>query len=164
MQHDWCAPKFSIIRPSKPVRDFVSWTLAAPIVTQRSKDSLEPIIGEFVEFLPFATIRSKILYAVNVIKLIDCLDLERSELTYVPEEPGRVIFASKYVFNKEKVRSVPIFKVPQSLHIFVSDVFADVVVNAKLTGAGFDDPENILWVKKPWNRTMEDLPLVKEFH
>lgn len=163
MAHGWRPPKFSIMGASRPVRDFVSWSLSAPVVSGRAKDCLEAVIGPFVEFLPFATIKGKLLYAVNVIEVIDCLDRQASDLTYSPDEPGYVIGVGKYVFDKSKVRPVPIFKVPETMDLFVSDVFAQTVVDHKLTGAGFDDPENILWVKKPWNRKMEGLPTVRDF-
>jgi len=150
MARGWHPPKFSIVYPYRPVRDFVSWS--DPIVSERAKNCLEPVIGPFVEFLPFASIKGKSFYAVNVLEVIDCLNRRASEPC-----------VGKFVFNEKKLRPVPIFKVPKVTHIFVSDVFAQIVVDHKLTGAGFDDPENFLWVKKPWNRTMEGLPPVKNF-
>ena len=113
--------------------------------------------------MPFAIIKGRSLYAVNAIEVVDCLDRKASEITYAPDEPGYVIGVNKFVFNKKKVRPLPIFKVPETMHLFVSDAFAECVVRNKLTGAGFDDPENILWVKKAWDCTMNGLPRVKDF-
>jgi hypothetical protein len=164
MRAKWRTPKFGILGKSRTLRDFVGWALAALVITQKARDSLEPLIAPHVEFLPFATIKGKKLSAVNVLQVTDCLDAEASGVKYADDEPERPISVDKFVFVEEKLRPVPIFKVPQSMgHIFVSDEFACAVVRDKLTGAGFDDPENILWVKKPWDRTMDGLPPVKDF-
>jgi hypothetical protein len=160
----WRPPKHSIIRPSKTVRDFVGWVLGALVVTARARACLEPLIGKHVEFFRFTKIGDNVLYAVNVIEVIDCLDLSKSNLSYSHEDPKHVIGAFGFVFDEEKVQAVPIFKVPQwTGSIFVSDEFAKVVVCNKLTGAGFDDPTKIPFGKKPWNRTMEGLPRVRGF-
>jgi hypothetical protein len=163
MRQDWRPPKFSVHCQSRPIRDFVSWSLSAPLVTERARAGLEALIDPYVEFLPFATIKGQSLYAVNAIEVVDCVDKEASEITYAPDEPERAIAVSKFVFDEKKVRPLPIFKVPETMHLFVSDAFAEAVVRNKLTGAGFDDPGNILWVKKPWDRTMGGLPKVRVF-
>ena len=160
----WQPPKYKVLRPSKKVRDFVGWDLGALVGTEKARDCLEPLIGKYAEFFRFAKIGDDVLCAVNVIEVIDCLDLSKSSLSYAPDDPKHVICAFGFVFDEEKVRAVPIFKVPQWMgSIFVSDEFAKVVVCNKLTGAGFDDPVKIPFVKKAWDRTMEGLPPVRGF-
>ena len=164
MRQSWKLPTFRILRHSRPIRDFVGWNLAALTITEKAKAALEPLIGEDVEFLPFATIKGKRLYAVNVIRIIDCLDMKKSNMSFSSDIPGRVIFAMGFMFDPKKVEPCPIFKVPQWRgSIFVSHDFVEVVVRSKLTGAGFDNPEKILFVKRPWDGTLRGLPAVRDF-
>lgn len=164
MASDWKAPAFGIQRSSRPVRDFVSWFLGAMVVTAKAKSAIEKLIAPYVEFLPLAVVKGHELFAVNVIEILDCLDREASNVTYSPDDPTRVIHIGKVVFIPRRLKRVPIFKVPEwPGSVFVSEEFVHVVVEAKLKGAGFDDPENIRYVKTPWDGTMSGLPAVRGY-
>jgi hypothetical protein len=104
------------------------------------------------------------LIAVNVVEVLDCLDRKASNVTFSPDGPTRVIHVEKFVFIPRRLRKVPIFKVPEwPGAIFVSEEFAQVVVEAKLKGAGFDNPEDIRYVKSQWDGTMSGLPAARDY-
>ena len=164
MAATWVSPVFTVSSKSRPVRDFISWFSAAMVVSERAKESLEPLIGRNVEFLPFATIKGSKFFAVNVIEVIDCLDHKASGVTHSPDDATRIIHVERFVFDNARLRNVPLFKVPEwPGEIFVSEEFAKIVEDKKLAGAGFDNPEDIRWVKEPWDGTFDGLPKVHNF-
>ncbi len=164
MAASWQSPRLRILGLPKPLRDFVSWDLSVLVVTPKAREALERLIAPYVEFLPLVQVKGHELTAVNVVQVLDCLDRKASNVTFSPDDPARVIHVEKFVFIPRLLRKVPIFKVPEwPGFIFVSEEFAQVVIEAKLKGAGFDNPEYIRYVKLPWDGTMSGLPIVREY-
>src|SRR2546427_2089610 len=91
MATKWRPPPVTIQGKSKRLTDFVSWMHQAPVCSERAKDSLEPVIGDSVEFLRLVEIRGKPYYAINVLKLVDCLDWTGSRVTFSPSAPDRIL-------------------------------------------------------------------------
>jgi hypothetical protein len=165
MVSSWKPPAFDVLRRAKPIRDFVSWSGSVIVVTARAKDRLERLIGPYVEFLPLATLKGKELFAVNVVEVVDCLDRKASKITPSRDDPSRIVHIGRFVFDRTRLRNVPVFKIPEwPASIFVSEEFARAVVSGRLTGAGFDDPEDIRYVKEPWDGTFMGLPNAREYH
>lgn len=132
----WKSPAFEIQRRSRPLRDFVSWFLGVMVVTEKAKRAVEKILDPHVEFLPLARLKGNELYAINVVEVLDCLDRKGSNVTFSPDDSTRVIHAEKFIFIPQRLKKVPISKIPEwPGAIFVSEEFARVVVEAKLTGA-----------------------------
>lgn len=147
----WSFKDIEIDGKSYPVRDFVGWMLQAPVFSERAKECLYPLISPHVQFLYMATIKKKKLYAVNVLQLEDCLDLDKSEITYSSDNSKRIIDITKVIFDNSKVPTSPIFKLLQDPgQVFVNDDFVKLVIDNKLKGAHFVDPADDLWyLKKP---------------
>ncbi|MCW5552937.1 MAG: hypothetical protein KIS67_12355 [Verrucomicrobiae bacterium] len=122
---------------SKPVRDFISWMLAAPVLLERAVAAIKPLIERHVEFLPLTEIERKPLYAVNVLNVIDCLDTAKSDILFSPSEPGRIVNVFRFVFDPTRLSEDPlIFKVPDDLGcVFVSQTFVNVVISQQLRGS-----------------------------
>ncbi len=164
MAASWRQPKLRILGKSKPLYDFVSLDLSVLVVTAKAKKAIERLVAPHVEFLPLAEVKGHELFAVNVVEVLDCLDRKASNVTFSPDDPKRVIHVEKFVFMPRRLKRVPIFKVPEwPGAIFVSEEFAQVVVEAKLKGAGFDNPEDIRYVKSQWDGTMSGLPAAREY-
>jgi hypothetical protein len=147
MKKNWQTPPVEIRGKSLRLKDFVGWMTKAPVCSERAKHCLEPIIGEYAEFLPLIKIRGKMHYAINVVKMVDCLDLERSEISYFEHDPTRIMDIHTYKFLPERMEDLPIFKVPQQRGavVFVTKKFVDIVVANKLVGASFADPSINCW-------------------
>ena len=140
MVDDWKPPLLRISGGSKRVRDFVSWMLSAPAISEKARCALKDLIEPYAEILPLIELRGKPYWAVNVLKVVDCLDRERSEISYSPDD-GRILNVWKYVFREERLESVPIFKVAGDLgQVFVTRSFVDAVIANSLRGAAFADP------------------------
>jgi hypothetical protein len=164
MADGWNPPRVNILGKSKPVRDFVSWSLSAMVVSPRARNALQPLIANHVEFLPLTTVNGEMLFAVNVIEVLECLDRSASEASFSPDDPKRIIHINRFVFLPERIRNVPLFKVPEwPGAIFVSEEFAEIVVHAGLSGAGFEDPDDIRYLKSQWDRTMAGLPRTRDY-
>lgn len=82
-------------------------------------------------------------YAVNVIRLIDGLDLEKSIVKYVEGHPNFVDGVIKFAFKLDVIENYPIFKIPEykRLRVFVTDTFKEAVEANDLKGFTFE----LLW-------------------
>lgn len=137
----WKPPKIEILGKSRHLRDFVSWTLEAPVVSERALMLLNPVLQESCEFLPLIRLRGEQYFAVNVLEIVDCLDEAASDLWRSPTDPKHIIGAGSFVFNERRLKAVPVFKIPQYLlAVFVTASFVDAVRRSPLTGAIFSDP------------------------
>ena len=56
---NWKPPSIRIQGKSKRLRDFVSWMNSAPVLSQKAKDYLEPLIGAHCQFFPVIELRKK---------------------------------------------------------------------------------------------------------
>lgn len=72
--------------------------------------------------------------AFNVTRLLDALNLERSQIQYFSD--GSVMDVQQYEFIAERLMGVPIFKLPQLAvsDVFVTDAFVQRVQDCGLTG------------------------------
>ncbi|SEN79693.1 imm11 family protein [Paenibacillus sp. OV219] len=75
-----------------------------------------------------------------MIRVIDCIDYERSIPTYF-KSSGRLSGFKKIAFVPEKIKDIPIFKVPEHTvtRIYVSDAFRNAVLDSKLKGLDFNE-------------------------
>ena len=157
MQDNWKAPPYIIESPNAKLKDFLAGRLMAPLVSERAKNTLEPLIVPYVEFLPAITIRNINYFDLNVIKLVDCVDLENSKVSYAPGNSGKIMNIYQFSFIENKIEDVPIFKVHQDTKvIFVNDAFVKVVLDNELTGVGVQDPSKMIM---PPVSTCEGLPV-----
>jgi hypothetical protein len=73
--------------------------------------------------------------------VIDCLDYEKSELSYFRSDPHDIKKILKYEFLKDKIRDKVIFKIPENkLNVpFVTDQFKLEVEKHGLEGFRFEE-------------------------
>jgi len=140
MSSEWSPPELTVLNKSKPLKDFISFELTAPPVSQRAKEALEPLIGLYCEFLPLIRLKNIDYYAINVLHVVDCIDREKSKILYSPVDPERILTVSEYRFIESKIPDVPIFKALASNEPFVRRDFVDCVIDNLLTNAVFRDP------------------------
>jgi hypothetical protein len=136
----WKTPGYSVLNKSKKVADFTSWMIGsrAFLVTDPAKDAIARICGDDVEFLPFDVIKKRQLYAVNVLRVEECLDRGRTE--FVPGVPGLVLRA---VFKTNSALSLPpIFKAEpaDTSNTYVTAAFGRMAVAERFTGIRLRDP------------------------
>lgn len=163
MKHDWEPPPVTIDGKSHRLRDFVSWMAKAPVVSERAKDAMENLLGPNVEFLPLIELRGKQYFAINVLKLVDCLDIANSEIVYGATDPRRIMNIKRYALLPDRIEDVPIFKVPDYRSaVFVTKPFVDLVIKAKLTGAKFADPTANPWQAILHGKSCNTVPGVLE--
>jgi len=138
----WTPPTISARGGRRRTPDFVSWMLSAPVISGRAKEALAALLAPHAEILPLPAIHGHELHAVNVLRLVDCLDEAGSQITYTSNEPRRIVNVFAFALRKGCVPDVPIFKLAAyPVDVFVTRPFVDVVRDAKLTGAAFADPK-----------------------
>ena len=105
-----------------------------PIMSQRAWDVFLPLIGDCCEALPIDHPSGKPFYIIHVMKTIDALDEERSELCRLSD--GRVSRTYKYAFKPGLLTGQHIFKLPlmSGGELLVDDEFRRVVEDNNLKG------------------------------
>lgn len=132
---------------SKKIADFMYWTPASIVASQKAVDLLAPIVSPYVEVLPLECGWGN-YYILNVTHLIDCINYAESE--YIPFGDGktpygapRVLMITKHVFFADRISGIPIFKDVNrpKIPLYVSDAFVDCVEANGLKGLKF----NMVW-------------------
>jgi hypothetical protein len=153
MAEKWAPPVVRILGKKNRIPDFVSWMHSAPVLSERAVTALEPLIGEYCEFLPLIEVRGKQLFALNVVSVVDCLDRGGSDILYSSSNPMRILQVSSYAFAEERLQEgLPIFKIPEELGaVFVRKAFVEAVISNGLRGSAFGDPS-----VEPMSKLMRD--------
>ena len=119
--------------------DFPRALVGPPVFSERAWDVLGPLLGEAVEALPIITPSGPYL-AINVLKVISCLDYSCSDLTWYPKEMmrGGLHRIIKYCFNPAPISGHPIFKIPEEMtRTIISEEVEASIKDASLKGLNF---------------------------
>ena len=136
MKAGWVTPPYEILGRSKKVADFTSWQIGSTfLVSNKAREVIAGLSGEDIEFLPFDCIKSCELFAVNVLRIEDFLDVEKTEFMPGAGIPSRVAWKGQL-----PVEVPPVFKVRRSPWTYVSKAFAEKAVEHALTGVSLADP------------------------
>jgi hypothetical protein len=110
-----------------------------PVMSQRAWDVLRPLIGDCCEALPIVYPTGEPYFIIHVMKTIDGLDAEKSNLTR-NATTGRVNWIYKYAFKPGLLEGQHIFKLPleSGAGLFVDDVFRQAVEANQLKGLKFN--------------------------
>ncbi|WP_166241034.1 imm11 family protein [Paenibacillus turpanensis] len=143
----WGEIEFETYRSGKMSSDCTGIGNKIPIFNDRTVKALKPYLDSNVELLPLKH-PTKMFYAVNVIRVIDALDYEKSVVEYVEGNPNLFKGVSQFAFKLEAIRDYPIFKIPEykKLRVFVTDSFKEAVEANHLKGFTFElvwDSENV---------------------
>ena len=96
---------------------------------------LADLSGEDIEFLPFDRIKGRELFAVNVLRIENFIDENRTEFIPGMGIPARVAWKTNL---PDELR--PVFKVSRSPSTYVTRAFAETALQAGLTGVSLADP------------------------
>jgi hypothetical protein len=138
----WVVPEIRILGARTRVRDFVSWMNSAPVLSEKARDALGPIISAHCEILPLIELSGSSYFAVNVLAKVDCLDKEKSDILYSSDDPTHILSISSYHLRRECIPAdAVIFKLPEDDGcVFVTGRFVEAVIENNLRGAAFMDP------------------------
>ncbi len=109
------------------------------LLNGRAKNILEPVLSEYVEFLP--VIYKKPLYLMHVLRVADALDLDN---IIADTCAGKIGYIKKFAFKEERIPPFPIFRIlcEGMLYtgvIFVKDEFKKIIEENGLTGFSFEE-------------------------
>ena len=98
---------------------------------------LSPLMGSAVELLPLRCEEGE-FWVLNVLRVLDCLDRERTVFTYFPD--GSMKGVIKIFFHAGCLEDRHIFRLPihNYSRIYVSQVFKDLVDEHDLRGLRFE--------------------------
>lgn len=139
----WTPVKVVRLEPEKKLglSDAPGFYSHIPVFSKKAKDILEDCIFDSVELLPMIN-EEKEYWAVNITKILDCINYEKSIYKTFPDGK-RILRFEKYFFNEKKLVNENIFKIKDKplAAAFVSDEFKDIVEFNNLTGFKF----NLVW-------------------
>ena len=109
-----------------------------PVLDDEALNVLYDLIKDNVEVLPIDFEHEKNFHLINITKVIDCFDRNKSE--YLQFSDGRVYGITKISFIKSKIENEHIFKIKDLKlgSFFVSDEFKKRVEEYGLTGFYFE--------------------------
>lgn len=104
-----------------------------PIFTKRVVELLNDKLQGYVQYIKLSHDVLGECYAVNVLKVLDCLNEEKSEIKRMSS--GKILWISKYAFKKDILYPY-IFKVTTDgkIGVFVTDDFIKDIQQNKITG------------------------------
>lgn len=141
MKDGWMPPDLAFSKARSAPKDFVSWMLCAPVVSDRARTVLEPLARGGVEFLPMFRRGKRDFFAMNVIDTTPHLDLERSRIEYADDAQTAFLIVRAAVFEFGNAKAPPIFKIRQQpSDVFFNHDVATAVREHDLSGAYFLDP------------------------
>lgn len=139
MSQTWSTPAYEVLNRSKKVADFTSWQIGSQafLVSARAKEMILQLDRAAVEFLPFDSFKGRDLFAVNVLRTEDFLDMDRTEfMSGTSQTPSHVVWQDQL-----PTELPPIFKVKGSSNTYVSESFGQKAVELSMTGVRLADPK-----------------------
>lgn len=126
--------------PINGLPDLVLWRAGQYACSENAMKRLSPLLGTDCEFLPL-TVGNDIWYAIHVLKTIDAIDHQRTELNYRPG--GKISLTKRFkklVLNPDAFSDVAICHVNGAgLATFCSEHFVSAVAEHKLKGLLFKE-------------------------
>lgn len=118
-----------------------------PVFNGKAIDVLKKYLEHTSEILPLKNSESS-FYAINIIKVIDCINYEKSEFKMF-KDGIRIMRFKKYSFLEDKLDGNSIFKIIDEPlgNPFVTDDFRNAVLDNGLTGFKFE----LAWDSKQEN-------------
>jgi hypothetical protein len=118
--------------------DFPNSNFGGLALSERAKVCLEPLLSTYGELLPLAC-PDEPLWALNITKVIDALDLERSVILDRPTMNPMCPNVVRCAFDATRTSDAVIFRLPQTnvSEIFFTDKFVEEVRRHELTGFGY---------------------------
>ena len=134
----WKVPS-AHLNPAQPgarAVDFPFFEYGALLCSTVAWGILKPHLEAEVEVLP-VDVEGYSYQLLNPIQVIDCLDMQQSQMRY--NKNGRVTDIDQYVFHQEKLKGVYLFKLPEltRTHIYATEAFRGIIESHQLTGLEF---------------------------
>lgn len=112
-----------------------------PMMSERAWSVLEPIIGDACEALPVMHPFPGTYYLIHVMRTIDALDTDASEVDRSSVGDRRIRRIYRYAFKHDLIEGAHIFKLPlmSGSELIVDDVFRKAVEDHGLRGLRFKE-------------------------
>lgn len=123
------------------VGDFpsVSNFRVVPMMSERAWIALKPVIGDLCEALPVSHPFDGRYYLIHVLRTIEALDEDASEVERRSATDPRIRQVFRYAFRYDLIEGIHIFKLPnkQGSRLIVDNVFRKAVEDNGLRGLRF---------------------------
>lgn len=144
---DWSPPRMEFLDVDgngepRCYSDFPWLGSHAPIVRERARDRLTPLLLRYGEFLPLDC--DEPVWLFNVTHVIDALDEEASAI--VRFDDGDILDIERFVFRSEAIGEALVFKLPMRASCtFVTAPLVSRIGSLGLEGVRFE----LLWTAEP---------------
>lgn len=133
---DWKAPELALFtnefsQGNEQDGDFLKFRGGAPVITEKVKNLLSPLMQDCIEFLP-VKIANETRYILNVICVLDIVDKSKSKFKIYSDG---TIGPCQHAYLNINEESKPIFKVAGYFpRIFVTQKLQQVINQEQLSG------------------------------
>lgn len=113
-----------------------------PAISQSARTVLENQLGDLVQILPLETGKLGKYYILNIINVLDCLDKQKSEISYLSPSSERIFEIKKWIFNgslNNENSKIFIIKNQLGERIYINDDIKKTIENNNLTGFLFKE-------------------------
>jgi hypothetical protein len=108
------------------------------IMTGRAADALHDLLEPHGEFLPVYCKKDHTLKLFRVMtRPVGALDETKAVIKYLDDEKKQPFHVEEHWFIEEKVKDLPIFKLPETPFTYVTEPFLERVRENNLKGFGF---------------------------
>ena len=130
------AAQLNPAQPGARVVDFPFFEYGALLCRTTTWGILKPFLELEVELLP-VDVEGFSYQVLNPIQVIDCLDKERSQMTF--SKTGRVMSIEHHVFNEEVLSGVYLFKTPEliSTRVYATEALREIIAKNRMEGLEF---------------------------
>jgi hypothetical protein len=138
MAGHWVPLRVEFVRaPKLPGRSDFPSLEGISVFSARAVEALSDLLDGRCELLPLQCDDGE-YFALNVTRLTDALDEERSQFKYFSD--GEIMRVERFEFDPAKLARETIFKLPQTpeTYEYVTGIFRRRVEEAGLTGFAFD--------------------------
>jgi hypothetical protein len=130
--------------------DFSTTLMGIPVVTTRGAALLRKIASNDVQLIP-ARLRghADALWVVNITKMLNCVDVDRSRIIYVEAPGGGALSTPLYTIDPVKVGESQIFRLANDYpRMIISETLKCAIIDGGLIGPGLasveESPEEIM--------------------
>lgn len=137
--------KWRTIRDKKDVQlgDFPHFTV--PVISQAAYNVLNTYLTDLTQIFPFAMNKKYgQYYFINIINVLDCLDLSKSDINFFSD--GRIYKINKFSFNSNISKmNTTIFKIKKFERgdVFVNENIKKIIEVSELDGFTFQEVADV---------------------
>jgi hypothetical protein len=143
----WNPPSIYVEKPELERGNFAHlWGFGGFVVDTHAREVLRSILEDTCELLPFLPHEEEVFHKMNVLKMVDCLDMERTKWRINKATGQKSFQIEEFHFSPERFSESTLFKLPKDPALLTITGLGDpklefksIVEREGLTGLRFEE-------------------------